>query len=290
MGCNLCGAQSFHTIEKSGQHLVICKECGLIFFRNLNQPAILEELYTKKYHRIIGQDVKEVDDQGLRRNKGYLEWIKKHSGRQVGLKLLEVGCSSGALLELLGGEQFQIWGIEPSEHAVEYARRKRGLGCIENCFLSQTQYADNFFDIVILMQTFEHFRDPSGELFKIRGLLKDNGLLFIEVPDAFSVSGVYRWGLEPSANHLFIYTAASIRSLLNKCGFEVVSLNKFKLNIRVVAKKTGCYKPKPQKYRSNYRALLMVSYLNKRLLWVVYRLNIAGKILNSRIFRRLYGS
>ena len=42
------------------------------------------------------------------------------------------------------------------------------------------------YDIIVLIQTFEHVSDPVKSIDKITRLLKDDGLLFIEVPNFFS--------------------------------------------------------------------------------------------------------
>jgi hypothetical protein len=114
--------------------------------------------------------------------------------------------------------------------------------------------------------------------------------LFIEVPDAFSVAGVYRWGLEPSQNHLYIYSAPAMRSLLNKCGFEVLDLRRASFDIKIVAKKAAGQNPGLfHEYKSNYRNFLVVNWVNKALLKIVFKLNLAEKIIKNRFFRKISG-
>lgn len=285
MICNLCRENKFRTIEQSAAHLVVCKNCGLVFIKNIKKANFYKELYAKHYNYTAGDERNALCPGN--RNTRYVEWIKKNLDNKNGLKLLEIGCGFGSLLESLKNEKFQVYGIEPGRCAVEYARAKRGLGNVENCLLEESLLPNGFFDAILLVQTFEHFLDPAKGLLKIRELLKEEGVLFIEVPDAFAVFGVYRWGLEPSHNHLFIYSNSTIRHLLNKCGFEVDNLRKVKMNLQVVAKKAAALGKYPKKYKNHYKSFLLVNCMNKYLLKIVFKLRLIEKLHRSRIISKL---
>lgn len=296
MKCHLCNGDKFSTIEESPVHLVICQRCNLIFIENTHPADFYKELYKKRYGFIAPAhaDARHADKKNLSSAKWILGNIKNEAPQALArgflkrnterplfwprmykngvLRLLEVGYSSGSLLKLLenelGGE---VYGIEPNEEAVRYARLGNKLDHIENCFIEETKYPSRFFDAIILVQTFEHFLNPVESLTKIRDLLKDDGELFIEVPDAFSIVGVYRWGLEPSHYHLYIYTADTLTSLLNKCGFEVVRLEKTFLNIRIIAwKGTGADVFRPLR-RTSYKNFLFVNRINKQALKAILK-------------------
>jgi len=144
--------------------------------------------------------------------------------------------------------------------------------------LEEAKYQNDFFDIIALFQTFEHFVNPTQGLAKIKGLLKSNGLLFVEVPDALSIDGVYR-GFDPSPYHLYIYTTTTLKSLLNKCGFQIVSSRIFDRNIQIVAKKYKAVRTYQQAYKSHYKIFLLANFLNKRLLRIKLKLKAAIKRL-----------
>lgn len=203
MNCHLCNEDKFHTIEESPVRLVICQRCNLIFIENTQPADFYKELYKKRYGFIASSHANARDTD--KKNLSSAKWIRGNIKNKNGsLRLLEVGCSSGSLLKLLESEKVrEVYGVEPNEEAVRYARLKNKLDHIENCFIEETRYPNRFFDAIILVQTFEHFLNPVESLNKIRDLLKDDGELFIEVPDAFSIVGVYRWGLEPSHYHLY---------------------------------------------------------------------------------------
>jgi len=265
ISCNLCGSALFYTIEKLPLHLVICKTCGLIFIENLQSHQFYQDLYRKRY----GFDVKvPLNSKGLdKKNDGLAHWIINNLKIKHGkLRLLEVGCSAGYLLKALERQEYQVYGVEPGEVAARFARDHNRLRDIENCFFEETSYLEDFFDAILLIQTFEHVIHPTEFLCKVTSLLKNDGMLFIEVPDAMAIDGVYRWGMQPSANHLYIYSTASINLLLNKCGFRIVSFKKINGNIRIVAKKSEPKEFNSRIRKANYKKFLFINAINKSLI------------------------
>jgi predicted SAM-dependent methyltransferase len=93
---------------------------------------------------------------------------------------------------------------------------------------SAIDYARGSFDVVTFWHSLEHMTDPVSVLQKTAGLLKDNGLLFICVPNGESIEARMRiktWlGLLPE--HRFIYTEKSLTYLLERSGFEALSITR----------------------------------------------------------------
>jgi 2-polyprenyl-3-methyl-5-hydroxy-6-metoxy-1,4-benzoquinol methylase len=281
MRCPLCETERFQTIERFPVHLVVCERCSLVFIQDRKEEPFYKDLYSQHYGYV--QKAK-----GDRRDLSYGRWIKRYLPEGKTSRILEVGCGSGSLLESLRDGSCDVYGIEPGKQAAQYARNVRGLAHIENSFLEESRMPENYFDGILLLQTFEHFADPVGCLDRIRGLLKEDGLLLMEVPDAFAVIGVYQWGMEPSHNHLYIYSALTLRLLLKKCGFDVCDLRKRHFSLRVVAKKSAPSALSLHRYKNHYKKFLFVNLVNKHLLRLLYRLRLAQKITRSRLFRYLF--
>jgi len=266
-------------------YLVICKHCGLLFINNPQPQEFYQDLYRNKY----GFEVRDAGNcRGLdKKNYELTRWInhslKKDAPRP---RLLEIGCSSGYLLKTLEKQGYEVYGIEPGQKAVSFARKHNDLKNIENCLLEESAYRDHFFDVIVLIQTFEHAVNPVKFLLKVRGLLKDNGTLSLEVPDALAIDGVYRWGSHPSANHLYIYSVNTLNLLYKKCGFKITDLKKISGNIRIVAKKNEPSEPFPLRDKENYKRLLFVVRLNKRLAVVKSALEILARRILRKISRK----
>ena len=104
-------------------------------------------------------------------------------------KLLDYGCGSGHLLELLGKEKkTECYGLEFSaDSAKETERRTKNFPNIKKVVLADslpTSFEDNMFDTIVLIETIEHLPDDIlhqtfRELYRI---LKQGGSIFITTP------------------------------------------------------------------------------------------------------------
>ena len=88
-------------------------------------------------------------------NKAIVEWI------QQGSSVLDLGCGNGELLALLVREKkVRAQGIEIDEQAI-YQCVAKGLSVFhEDIDNGLSDYADQFFDYVILNQSFQQVKNP----------------------------------------------------------------------------------------------------------------------------------
>jgi len=145
------------------------------------------------------------------------------------VRLLDVGCSSGALLMTARALGLAAEGVEPSAEAAATARRA-GLKVFTG-FLAAARFPDAAFDAVILMEVIEHLRDPRAILAECRRILKPGGILLVTTPNAASwtasVMGA-RWegfSLTAMGGHVSFFDPASIRVIAERTGFETVRID-----------------------------------------------------------------
>jgi SAM-dependent methyltransferase len=90
-------------------------------------------------------------------------------------------------------------------------------------------FGDRRFDVVLLMNVLEHLSDPVQVINDIRQtVLRDGGLLIVEVPNEFNafqvagqeLHGLTQWWVAPPA-HLNYFSASTLSNLLNASGFDV---------------------------------------------------------------------
>jgi 2-polyprenyl-3-methyl-5-hydroxy-6-metoxy-1,4-benzoquinol methylase len=144
-------------------------------------------------------------------NDRFLWVVDKFSREWAGLKILEIGCGEGSLLELLSRRN-EVHGADVSSSGVEIVRRK-GITCHHiDASNEKLPYQDNYFDIVITLETIEHVENPHRMVWEIKRLLKPGGTLLISIPG----EGV---------NHPFIYpglfTRRKFKKFLTVNGFDV---------------------------------------------------------------------
>lgn len=172
-GASTLGAEQEHMLTTTVQ----CKKCGFIY----TNPRIIcsgqkgSVFYNdpEKYRSSVSDDPESLFTEAL-------DLIEKFAGRAG--RLLDIGAGKGEFLVAARKRGWDVFGIEPSENFVNYANEKYGLN-IENIYPQEARFSEGFFDVVTLNMALEHFDDPHGLLAIIRGMLKKNGLLYIEVPN-----------------------------------------------------------------------------------------------------------
>lgn len=143
-------------------------------------------------------------------------------------RLLDIGSGPGFFL-LNGKERgWDVRGIEPSVQACAHSR---GLGLdVTNEFLSEANAASfGQFDAINMSEVLEHIPDPEGLLKLAHGMLADDGLICIAVPNDFNElqkaavgqKELPSWWVAPP-HHINYFDHASLAALVERCGYEVV--------------------------------------------------------------------
>ena len=148
--------------------------------------------------------------------------------------MLDVGCSSGALLRVAGDLGFAVCGIEPATAAASTAR---ALGFdIFDGLLEEAAYADNHFDLVTLFEVIEHLTEPADLLLEIRRILKPGGILLVGTGNgaswtaqALSAKWEY-FDISLHGGHISFFNPESLRRLAKRCDFDVASIQTSKVN------------------------------------------------------------
>jgi len=82
------------------------------------------------------------------------------------------------------------------------------------------------FEVVVAGELLEHLPNPGRCLTGVRDLLEPNGSLVVTVPNSFSLKGLMRVarGVElVHPDHVAYFSPVTMRRLLEKCGYGVVS-------------------------------------------------------------------
>lgn len=145
-------------------------------------------------------------------------------------KLLDVGCSSGLMLELLQQKGFKVYGIEPNKNAYKIANRKfpKHIFCttLTGCYCVILHSSKLKFDVIIFNHVLEHIEKVHEQLEIAKKLLQPDGLLVIGVPNTRNIIFYLRkkyWEYLMPKEHVWHFSDQYIIRLLNQHGFSVVS-------------------------------------------------------------------
>lgn len=146
--------------------------------------------------------------------------IKRKVGKTE--KILDIGCGTGINAKWLGELGKEVYGVEISDEAIEFAeKRTPNLKVIQGEF-PNIEINDRF-DLITLFDVLEHFEDDSDALKKIGALLNPGGYAVFSVP-AFS----FLWSEHDElAHHKRRYTARELREKLVQAGFYPVKITYF---------------------------------------------------------------
>ena len=216
----------------------MCQKCGFIF---LNPRFTQEDLILKyKVLKNLGTEENTTNKYSLKyyqdkRAKRVYNLIKYNSSfeEKNDLKILDYGGATGYNLKYFL-EKFKTFIIDYYERdfidpKIEYLGKD-----LEELKNNNNQK----FDIILLLHTLEHISKPKKFLNNLITLLKEDGIIYIEVP-----LGCYmEWNfLTEPLTHINFFSEQSLYSLCKLCGLNikyintsyqwVVTKNKWNLNI-----------------------------------------------------------
>ena len=159
-------------------------------------------------------------------------------------KLLDVGCGTGYLFELLIAQQeAEYHGLDLSPEMLKMAESKFGgrVALVEGA-AARLPYADHSFDVVTCIQSFHHYPDPDKAMQEAFRVLKPGGLYILSDT---GVGGIGGWidnhilfPLMKSGDH-HTENRHGIALRMEKNGFAVVEKQQIKGFIYTVIGRKG---------------------------------------------------
>ena len=188
--------------------------------------------------------------------------LQKALSMQTGT-LLDVGCGTGAFLQYMQQVGWQVTGIEPDETARQNARTLHDVHPLaphELFYLPRQS-----FDAITLWHVLEHVHELDQYMEQLKDLLKDNGRMFIAVPNYTSSDAAHygaAWAAWDVPRHLYHFSPQSMRMLMGRFGLSVQQLKPMWYDAFYVSLLSEEYKGSRSKlkafingFRSNLRSI-----------------------------------
>jgi len=150
------------------------------------------------------------------------EWLEGEKGL-----FLEIGCGTGWLCALAQEVGWQVVGLDISLNACLVARQTWSIPVLCSDSLS-LPFKSNAFRLVVLRHVLEHLPSPRQALSEAYRVLKDNGWVALEVPNAGSLGRrVYGplWDSWDLPRHLHHFTPVTLKRLMEQVGFRRVKIS-----------------------------------------------------------------
>lgn len=235
LACDICQSKSLSHYDLLYQmrdcEIIQCKLCGLVFVNALFDETIhaYGEVYASEIYEQVGPAL-------LKRFAADLATIEKFVS--VG-KILDLGCGYGYFLSLAQKRGWDAEGVEINRNLVAYLNQEKGLRVFPGP-LQDLHLQEESFDVITMFNIIEHFLHPSTVLAEVTRLLKDDGLLVLETPTEdglfkkladflYKVTGgkfiLMIQGAYQKGGHHFGFSRKSIKRILEKHGFEIISVD-----------------------------------------------------------------
>jgi ubiquinone/menaquinone biosynthesis C-methylase UbiE len=105
--------------------------------------------------------------------------------------------------------------VDISESGIQQCKEKNINAYLVDVSAEPLPFPDNFFDIVICLETLEHLMNPYFAMMEIRRVLKEKGRLICSVPN-------------PLTGHPYLYPGLFefkfFCRFLQQCGFRIVQI------------------------------------------------------------------
>ena len=103
-------------------------------------------------------------------------------------KIIDLGCGTGTLFTLLDNKRFDCVGVDFSSEAIKCAKERNPHKEFVIGDMTNTQYDNHSFDIVLAIGSFEHLRNITFK--EPRRLVKEDGLFLCVVPYSTNIGWI----------------------------------------------------------------------------------------------------
>ncbi len=242
--CLVCGGSAFRerftatdrlygTTSREFQ-VVACTTCGLLRLSPVPSPEELTGYYPPHYWYAPDTTVAAGFEERYRRIvlRDHVRFVSRAlAGCGESGPVLDVGCGGGLFPRMLRARGFAAMGLDSSVQAASVAWHNNSVpvlcGDLAHAPLPASTCAG-----VTMFHVLEHLYDPRAYLEAARALLKPNGRLIVQVPDAscwqFRLLGPH-WNGVDAPRHLTDFRARDLEAMLRSAGFEVLRRKHFSL-------------------------------------------------------------
>lgn len=233
--CPVCSSVAIQPVLSAADYTVSgeifpiweCKGCRLRFTQDVPDSTAIASYYKSDNYishsgtstGFINKLYHAVRSKTLKQKRKLIENITAVKNGS----LLDVGSGIGAFVHEMNKHGWKATGLEPDEGARSVAKNifKTNLEDI-SCLFDLT--AENY-DAITMWHVLEHVHDLHGYIRHLKKLLKENGKLFIAVPNYTSKDAqIYKehWAAYDVPRHLYHFSPGCIKKLTEIHGLKLL--------------------------------------------------------------------
>lgn len=197
----------------------------------------------RSFFEFAYQTVKAIT---LKRKQKLLKFYHPDRG-----SVLDIGAGTGDFLEFLSKKDWNVQGVEPSQKAKALAQKK-GLSLEEGI----SGVGEKNFDVITMWHVLEHVYDLQEQIIWLKNHLKENGTIFIAVPNFRSYDAEYYksdWAAFDVPRHLYHFSKKSVALLFAENDLKLVKVLPMKFDAYYVSLLSEKYKTGTMNFFSAFK-------------------------------------
>ena len=266
--CEACRGEVYKAVSfvdcKSGGDLLVvqCKHCGFVQQKIIPSDDHLSIYYSHNYRTDYKNTFEPKLKYVYRAGKSALDRLKTFREIRVtaGKVLIDIGAGGGEFVYLASLNGFEAIGIEPNIGYKEYAKKNYGVQILDT---EIAKIPDGCCDVVTMFHSLEHIAHPWFVFEKLYQILREDGVLYIEVPNILA--------LDASPNniffraHLYYFSSSTLQTFASRY-FQCIHLED-KGNLKIVFEKRKAplkepVMPTSEDVASDFRRLNEKTWIN----------------------------
>ncbi|HTP59169.1 MAG TPA: class I SAM-dependent methyltransferase, partial [Spirochaetia bacterium] len=207
-----------------------CAGCGVTYMESFASAKMrygaryFGQEYKAHYGRTYLEDFQTIK----RASRERLKIVQALTAKNLDGAIVDIGCAYGPFLAAVMDEGLPCFGIDVSDEAVSYVRKKLGIPAVRGSFQTiERRLLPRRISAVTLWYVIEHFPDVALVLRKAADLLPTGGVLAFSTPNGNGISARkgLTYFLEASPpDHFTIFKPAGLERILAAHGFELMRL------------------------------------------------------------------
>lgn len=226
--CPVCASNNKGVVARMDRRLkplttVMCDDCGLFYSNPMPTKDELAVYYQKEYRKDYQLALLKPSQKHIKKKQNEAKMRYAHVRQELTrdrLSLLDFGCGSGELVHEFALHGHDAHGFEPGATYSQFAQKAQNLSIdIRSTDYQNADYQPQQFDAITMLHVLEHIPHPIAALQKAYEWLKDDGVLYIEVPNmqAYELKGFEHFHFA----HVLGFSRDNLIHALRLAGFRV---------------------------------------------------------------------
>jgi len=184
------------------------------------------EEYRNEYSPIPGEKCAPSDRLNILNdlNEKQFNFFESYLSREC--RYLEIGCSCGGILRKVLDFGVDIChAVEPNKQDADFVKKHYKQATVYNTSLEDTNLTPDYYELIVSIEVLEHAKSVRDFLLKCYVLLKDSGVIHLEVPNhndalltLYKYTGYDKFYYHKA--HIHYFTKESLEKLCSECGIE----------------------------------------------------------------------